>query len=71
MEKVRIIYEFNVFSELEKGKLVFVLDRLIAEVFVVSKLMVCDALKLINEAKKDSTRYSFWVVEEQEEKGND
>lgn len=71
MEKVRIIYEFNVFSEVEKGKLVFVLDRLIAEVFVVSKLRVSEAVALITAAKEDSRRYSFWVVEEQEEKGND
>ena len=61
------IYPFNAIDYVQKGKLVFGVDRYECECFEVNTLTVNKLASIIEEAKINKTRFEFWVVEVSED----
>lgn len=67
MGKYVNVYWFNVIAEVQKGKEVFVIDRLIHEVLAVGTLPVKTLANILTLCEKEEHfgRYEFYYVEEE------
>ena len=66
MAEYKIIYPFEVFEQVCNGKQVGAVDRLNNEVLIINDLAVSTLAKILNEHKKELTRYEFWIRKENE-----
>ena len=64
------IYSFDVFSRIDDGYQVYMLDRQDNSVTLVNDLNAQMAINIVN-ANNRARRYEFWVCEEREETVNE
>ena len=60
------IYSFRVLDELQAGKKIYFCDRMQKEVHCLNELAVGSLIIILDEIKKDETRYEFWYERESE-----
>ena len=65
MAKYENHYSFSVFDEIKKGRRVYALDKLLAEVYSIHSMEVEDFATLLTRAEADKERYVFWSVGEE------
>jgi IS30 family transposase len=67
--KYRSFYAHWAMDEVEKGNIVYVLDRQTRTVETFNELTVGKATAVLKSAEEDSKRYEFWVEEEENKDG--
>lgn len=55
---------FWVFEDIEKGRVIYVVDKQAKECFILNDLDVATAVLLVKDAKAHSDKYDFWYEEE-------
>jgi sortase (surface protein transpeptidase) len=66
------IYSWRVIDEVKRGESVYVLDKKEKKVYAVNDITLGFALRIIEEAEKDMSRFDFWMEStDTEDKSND
>jgi sortase (surface protein transpeptidase) len=72
MMRYNNIYSWRVIDEVKRGESVYVLDKKEKEVYAVNDITLGFALRIIEEAEKDMSRFDFWMEStDTEDKSND
>lgn len=58
------IYIFEVLDKITEGKEIYCCDKQNNNVICVNNLLISGFVLLLEDAKKDNTRFEFWTVKE-------